>query len=124
VISKPFEVALTEYLAFKEKAVRVLTPKLESDYVALQAAQQILEPLFFRALEWNATASEYYYKAKASALERWIMEEARAVSTATEAAKARCSQELWMMLDSEGVVRATESRKISVSQSLKLMGKA
>ena len=118
MIVKPFDLALADYVAFRQKANNYLMKPVPGDSVALQAEEQLLEPMFARAGEWVAAAAEYYYQAKSANVEKWIMEQGRAVSTATEAAKAQALREEWMRTDAQMTYEAVKSRKWTVAQIL------
>lgn len=118
MIVKPFDLALADYMTFRQKANGYLMKPVPGDWAALTAEEQLLEPMYARAGEWVALGAEYYLQAKSDATEKWIMEQGRAVSTATDAAKAQSYKEEWMRTDSLMTYEAVKSRKWTVSHIL------
>lgn len=114
-----FDETLAAYLEFKVRAEAELIDPLKNDVVSLRGAREKAERMAVRINDFLADAQQHYYKAKADQTENWILQEARAVSTATEAAKARSHRELWLKTHTEGMAKNIESRRIAISQTLK-----
>ena len=105
--------ALAEYTSFRERLKPIVTKRLPDDPALIWNERADLEPMFFEAMEHEATLESFYLKEVCSTYED---PECKSYDYAV----AKCHEFKMWSKKASAAVKAIESRSIKLSQSYKL----